>query len=91
MKALARWFGRGDRAWAWRRRMAIAMQGLAAWMVVYGGVWAKSEAIAAMLITNGTMLSGSVLAAYITGAVIDDNSKRKTGAADSASNGKEGS
>lgn len=70
----------GSPDWAVRRRMAMGLQALAAWMIVYGGVWARTE-VAITLISSGTTLSGAVLTIYIAAVVVDDGKKRAAGAA----------
>lgn len=69
--------------WAVRRRMAMGLQLLATWMIVYGAVWEVSEPVAQTLIMQGAILAGAVLTVYVAAVVVDDGKKRAAGMAQS--------
>ncbi len=64
MQGLLKFLLAGSPDWTVRRRMAIGIQAIGAWMIVYGGMYADGE-VAGILIVNGTALTGSVLTVYL--------------------------
>lgn len=83
MGPLLRYLRVGSPDWTVRRRMAIGLQLLATWMIVYGARWETSEAVAQTLIMQGSLLASAVLTVYVAAVVVDDGKKRAAGGAQS--------
>lgn len=73
------YFSAGRADWAVRRRLVIFALLFFAWIIVYSLVWVVDTDRANNAINQSMTIGGSILVAYIFGAVMDDRFKAQFG------------